>query len=314
VSAPPPRHPTTPPPQRVRVRVPASTTNLGPGFDTLGLALALHNRIGLELSRGPVRVEISGEGAGVLETDERNLAYRAAQRLYRELGRETPGLRVRLENAIPVSRGLGSSSTAIVGGLLAANALAGEPLDREALLRLAVEMEGHPDNVTPALLGGFQVTSLTPEGLIHLRIPTPAGLRAVVCIPDLAVSTAEARAVLPAQYSRDDAVFNLGRVALLVAGLLTGQTDVLRPSMEDRIHQPYRARLVPGFEAAVRAALEAGAAGACLSGSGSTILALTAANEAAVGGAMTAAVRAAGVESRWLALDVDDAGAVVEEQ
>ena len=296
----------------VEVRVPASTTNLGPGFDALGMALRLYNRITLRLTEGPVRVAVEGEGEGLLESGSENLVYRAVERLYQEVGRSAPPMELRLRNSIPVSRGLGSSSTAIVGGLVGANALLGEPLDRERVLALAVELEGHPDNVTPALLGGFQVTSLTESGLIHLRVPPPRGLRAVVCVPNVGVSTAEARRVLPQAYSRADAVFNIGRVSLLVAALLTGQLDALRAAMEDRIHQPYRAALVPGFEAALRGALEAGAAGACLSGSGSTMLALTTANEAAIGEAMVAAVRAAGTEARWLALDVDTEGAMVE--
>jgi homoserine kinase len=296
----------------VEIRVPASTANLGPGFDALGMALRLHNRIRLSRAAAPVSVEVRGEGEGVLDTGAGNLVYRAVERLCREVGTEAPALAIRLENAIPVSRGLGSSSTAIVGGLVGANALLGEPLDREQMLALAVEMEGHPDNVAAALLGGFQVTSLTEQGLVHLHIPAPEGLRAVVCIPSEGVSTAEARRVLPDRYTRADAVFNIGRVSLLVAGLLTGQVEILRVAMQDRIHQPYRAALIPGFEAALQAALAAGAAGACLSGSGSTMLALTKGNETAVGEAMAAAVRGAGAEARWLALDVDHEGAVVE--
>lgn len=300
----------------VVVRVPASTANLGPGFDALGLALALYNRLRVEPAAGATSVEVSGEGAGLLETGADNLVFRAAARLAQVAGRVLPPLRIRLENAIPVSRGLGSSSTAIVGGLMAANVLLGEPLDREALLRLAVEMEGHPDNVTPALLGGFQVTCLDGAQLHHLRLPAPAGLlRAVVCVPDRPVSTGDARRVLPESYSRRDAVFNLSRTALLVAALLRGEMALLGPAMEDRIHQPYRAALIPGFWEALAAARAAGAAGACLSGSGSTMLALVAgptALDAAVGEAMAAAVRGAGAEARWLALQVDEAGAVVE--
>jgi homoserine kinase len=298
--------------REITVRVPASTANLGPGFDTLGMALGLYNRVRVAETSGPVSVEVDGEGQGTLETGADNLVYRAISRLYQEVGQEPPALRIRLQTAIPVSRGLGSSSTAIVGGLVAANALLGEPLTREQVLALAVEMEGHPDNVTPALLGGFQVTSLTEDGLIHLRIPTPSGLRAVVCVPAAAVSTADARRVLPQSYSRADAVFNVSRATLLVAAMLTGHTEVLRAAMQDRIHQPYRAALIPGFEAALQGALNAGAVGACLSGSGSTMLALTCGNEAAVGEAMVAAVRAADTDARWLALDVDEEGAVVE--
>lgn len=296
----------------IEVRVPASTTNLGPGFDTLGLALKLYNRLRFRVIEGPVRVDVDGEGAGQLDTGPDNLVYRAVARLYGEAGRPIPALQIHLNNSIPMSRGLGSSSTAIVGGLVGANALLGSPLDREHILALAVELEGHPDNVTPALLGGFQVAAMTGEGLIHLRLPAPRGLRTVVCVPDAAVSTAEARNALPDSYSREDAVFNVGRTALLVAGLLTGETGVLREAMQDRLHQPYRAALVPGFEAAIRAALDAGAAGACLSGSGSTMLALTTGRETEIGEAMVAAVRASGVGARWMSLDVDEEGAVVE--
>lgn len=298
----------------IEVRVPASTTNLGPGFDALGLALKLYNRLRFRLVEGPVRVEVDGEGAGELDTGPDNLVYRAAARLYSEAGQPAPALQIHLNNSIPMSRGLGSSSTAIVGGLVGANALLGNPLDRERLLALAVEMEGHPDNVTPALLGGFQVAAMTEDGLVHLRLPTPRGLHAVVCVPDVAVSTAETRDALPSSYSREDAVFNIGRTALLVAGLLTGETGALRAAMEDRIHQPYRAALVPGFYAAIRAALDAGAAGACLSGSGSAMLALTTGRETEIGEAMVAAVREAGTgaEARWMRLDVDEEGAVVE--
>lgn len=298
--------------REVSVRVPASTANLGPGFDALGMALGLHNRMRFVEDADQVCVTVSGEGADLLSGGAENLVYRAVQRLYQEVGREAPPLNIHLENRIPVSRGLGSSSTAIVGGLVGANALLDEPLGREQVLRLAVEMEGHPDNVTPALLGGFQVTLLADGELHHLRAPTPRGLRAVVCIPEAQVSTADARRVLPSHYSREDAVFNLGRAALLVAGLLTGEFGVLRAGMQDRIHQPYRAALIPGFNQAMQAALEAGALGACLSGSGSTMLALTTGNEARIGEAMAAAVRAAGSEARWLGLDVDEHGAVVE--
>jgi homoserine kinase len=294
----------------VEVIVPASATNLGPGFDALGVALRLHNRISLHLRPGPVSVDVSGEGADSLSRGADNLVYRAVSRLYEEVGQASPELAISLHNAVPVARGLGSSSTAIVGGLVGANTLLGDPLDRSALLRLAVEMEGHPDNVTPALLGGLQVTAQGPEGLAHLRLPTPEGLSVVVCVPQWTISTEQARRALPDHYNRDDAVFNIGRTALLVGALVTGSTGLLKQAMQDRIHQPYRASLLPGFEAAVRAALDAGAAGACLSGSGSTILALATGGVEAIGAAMVAAMGQAGIEARWLHLEVDEEGAV----
>ncbi len=292
----------------VRVRVPASTTNLGPGFDALGVALGLHNELTLrdaEVSS----VEVSGEGAGLVETGPDNLVQRAAARLAEAVGAPPPRLHIRLHNRIPVSRGLGSSSAAIVGGLVGANALLGSPLSRQELLGLAVQMEGHPDNVTPALFGGFHVMAQSQAGLHHVRLPFPNRLRVVVCIPGVAVSTEAARRVLPDNYSRADMVFNLSRSAMLVAVLLTGELTLLREAMEDRVHQPYRSPLIPGFDSALRAARAAGAAGACLSGSGSTLLALTETNVAEVGEAMTAAVRAAGTDARWLSLEVDEVGA-----
>jgi len=298
----------------VTVRVPASTTNLGPGFDVLGLALSLHNEITLAPIEGVgVTVEIVGEGAadGALPRDEHNLVFRAAERAYAAVGQTAPAMRIRLLNRVPLARGLGSSSTAIVGGLVGANSLLGRPLDDETLLRIAVEMEGHPDNVTPALMGGFQVVSATDDEVIHLRLPMPRGLRAVVCVPAMEILTDEAREALPLRISHRDAVFNVGRVALLVAALTQNRPDLLSRAMEDRLHQPYRSTLLPGYDAAVEAALGAGAAGACLSGSGSSLLALTTDRAAAVGEAMVAALRDHGVEARAMELPVDEEGAVV---
>jgi homoserine kinase len=299
----------------VTVRVPASSANLGPGFDTLGLALALYNRLSVAARPGPpgeVRITIQGEGEGHLETGPENLAYRSMQRLARVVGRVLPALDLRLANAIPVSRGLGSSSSAIVGGLVAANALFGSPLDPHALLQLAAEIEGHPDNVAPALLGGLQVSAMAGGEVIHLTVPVPRTLKAVVCIPSVAVSTEAARGALPPHYSRADTVFNSSRAALLVASLATGRLQHLARAMEDRVHQPYRASLIPGFDAALQAALDAGALGACLSGSGSTLLALTANDDGAIGRSMVAAVQAGGAEARWLSLEIDSVGARCE--
>jgi homoserine kinase len=302
--------------KQVVIRVPATSANLGPGFDVLGLALSLYNRI--ILSEGdpvePVVVETRGEGEGLLESGAENLAYRAVLRLFEEVGAEVPPLHLLLENEIPVSRGLGSSSAAIVGGLAAANAWLGEPLDREHVLHLAVDMEGHPDNVAPALMGGLQICSLAESGLVRLAGHVHPSLRIVVCIPEAKISTHAARSVLPPTYSRADAVFNTGRAALLVAGLASGDAAAVGAGMEDRLHQPYRGPLVPGFEAALADAREAGALGACLSGSGSTMLALTRndSEPTPIGEAMVNAVRAGGSEARWLALDIDHEGACVE--
>ena len=296
----------------VTVEVPASTTNLGPAFDALGMALQLHNRISL-VAADEVRVEAEGDGSERLARDCTNLVYRAAARLYAAAGQPEPTLHVRVVNTVPIGRGLGSSATAIVGGLVAANRLLGDPLSPDAVLELAVEMEGHPDNVTPALYGGLIAATHTEEGTSYLRLPTPAGIRAVVAIPEMELATADARAVLPADVPRRDAVFNVGRVALLVAALLTNHPEQLRVAMQDRLHQPYRAKLLPGFNESLQAALDAGAYGACLSGAGSTLLALAGSGFDEIGTAMSGTLSEHGLAASYQVLDVDEQGARVVE-
>lgn len=293
----------------VAVRVPATSANIGPGFDTIGVALDLHNVFYFD------RV-VAGQSPPLrprtLVLGEDSLAHQAMDRLYAKVGEARPALFVQTEANIPFSRGLGSSSTAVVGGLLGANALLGNPLDSEAILALALEIEGHPDNVAPALFGGFQIAVREPDGTItRVSVPAPEGLRAVVCIPELILPTEHARAALPAQWSRAETVANLGRVAVLMTALLSRRWELLRVGMDDRLHQPYRAHLIPGFRAAIEAALTAGAYGAALSGSGSALLAFTEAHEEQIGEAMTKAIRDAGNLAQWMALEIDAHGAEV---
>lgn len=297
---------------RVAVRVPATTANLGPGFDALGLALQLYNR--LEVERIPAGLEIRarGEGAERLPADATNLTYRAFCRVFECHGQPAPPVRMVGEIQVPLSRGLGSSAAAVVGGLIAGNALAGSPLSTEALLRLATELEGHPDNVAPALMGGFTVACLSESGIAWTRLPPPAGLQAVLAIPEREVPTAQARAVLPEVVPRRDAVLNVGRTALLVAAIATGELALLPAAMRDCLHEPYRAPLIPGMQEALAAAREAGALGAALSGAGSTLLALATEQFEAIGAAMRAALARHGLESRVLTLAPDTEGAVVE--
>jgi homoserine kinase len=213
---------------------------------------------------------------------------------------------------VPLSRGLGSSAAAVVGGLVAANEMAGRPLSREELLHLATEMEGHPDNVAPALFGGFTAACLADGKVSWLRLSPPLALQAVVVIPEREVPTARARAVLPEMVPHADAVQNVGRTALLVGAIATGELAHLRVAMQDRLHEPYRAALIPGMPEALEAARQAGALGAALSGAGSTLLALATENFDAIGAAMRAALEAHGLRSQALTLEPDLAGAVVE--
>jgi homoserine kinase len=291
--------------------VPATSANLGPGFDALGLALALYNELTITEADGVI-VVVRGQGDRELPTDGQNLVARAARGVFDAAGRRFRGLAVQCANGIPLRRGLGSSAAAWVSGLLGANALLGAPLDRSALLSLAARGEGHPDNVAAALHGGMTVSCETASGIVAVSLPVPTSLRWVVLIPELTSSTAEARAVLPEQVPRADAVFNVQRVALMLGGLWAGRPDLLRTAMEDRLHEPYRRRLFPWMPAVAAAAREAGALGCVLSGAGPSLLAPVTDDAARVADAMTRALAAAGVVARANVLDVDTVGATVE--
>jgi len=296
---------------RVHVRVPASTANLGPGFDALGLALGLHNEIEAGES-DRVAVTIEGEGAAQLATGERNVVVRALRAAYAAAGRRFDGCTIRCVNRIPLARGLGSSAAAWVGGLVAGNALLGSPLDRATLLVLAAQAEGHPDNVAAALLGGLTVAYGGGDGARALSLPVPSDLSWVVLVPDVSMATAEARALLPASVPRADAVFNVQRVALLLASLQAGRPDCLRAALEDRLHEPYRLPLFPWMAGVTAAARASGALGCVLSGAGPSLLAVVSgeAQAATVGTAMEGALHAAGVKGVARSLAVDTHGAV----
>lgn len=301
----------------VRVRVPASTANLGPGFDVVGMALALYNEFELEIvpdEPSLLDIVVTGEGQGRIPLDENNLIVRACRRVWQEAGRPTRvGMRVRLHNRIPTGSGLGSSASAIVGGLVGGNCLAGGPLTPQRLLEIATEMEGHPDNVAAALFGG--VTLAVAEGnrlLEYVTFPPPR-VRMVVGIPDFQLPTKIARQALPHEVSFADAVFNVGRTALLIAALTQGRLDLLGLAMQDRLHHPYRRRLVPGMEAAFQAAKEAGALGVALSGAGPTVLAFIPPDDdgEAVGQSIRAAFMSSQVACRLAVLEPDPWGAQV---
>ena len=296
---------------RVRVSVPASSANLGPGFDALGLALGLYNEIEVHES-DRVTLTIEGEGADQLAPNERNVVARAVRAAYEAAGRPFRGCAIACVNRIPLARGLGSSAAAWVGGLVAGNALLGSPLDQSALLVLAARAEGHPDNVAAALLGGLTVAYGGPEGARALSLPVPPGLRFIVLVPEVSMPTAEARAILPQFVPRADAVFNVQRVALLLASLQAGRVDLLPAALEDRLHEPYRLRLFPWMTEVTTAARAAGALGCVLSGAGPSLLAVAPgdAEAADVSRAMQQALDRAGVKGTARSLAVDTHGAV----
>lgn len=294
------------------VHAPASSGNLGAGFDALSLALDLCNVFSAEPA-DRLTIENFGQGADSLARGADNLLYRAIGRAYAARGRTPPPLRLRCENRIPLSRGLGSSSSAIVAGLLLGNRLQGDPLGQDELLAIATEMEGHPDNVVSCLLGGVQVSVEREGRVLHCGVPINLPLAAVIFIPDFAMNTHEARRLLPGQVTLGDAVYNLGRSALLVAALSTGRGELLRAATEDRLHQPPRCALFPGMPSMFEAALAAGALGACLSGAGSTVLALAAEGHERIAAAFETRARELGLSGRARVLGIRAAGAEISE-
>ncbi len=295
----------------VTVDVPATTANLGPGYDCLGLALGLHNTVTLSLADAD-EVTINGEGVDCLPRDRTHLVLGAAQAAADAAGEELPRLSLHQTNRIPLARGLGSSSAAIVGGIVAANELLMLGLDLREMLDIATAVEGHPDNVAPALLGGLTVCCTVGREVYAKRLDVARGLSCVVAIPDFEVATHDARRVLPDEVPHADAVFNLSRCGLVVAALTTGEFGLLAEAMRDRLHQPYRAPLVPGMEDAIEAAREAGAFGAALSGSGPTVAAFVGDDGEVVGEAMVKAFGRAGTTAiaRVLPLSADGARVV----
>lgn len=299
---------------RVVVRVPATTANLGPGFDVMGMALSLYNRFEVQLLESGYEVETAGGEADLMPRGADNLVVQAAEATWKAAGMDATGWKVRLWPEIPLGGGLGSSATAIVAGVIAANELAGRVLSRQAMLRLATELEGHPDNVAPALLGGLTIVVNTEDGDVCWERVDVQGVDVVVAVPDEPLSTGRSRMALPDTVSHEDAVYNVGRAALLATALGTRNYEAVAVALDDRLHQPYRAQLVPGFADVVTAAAREGALGAFLSGAGPSIAAFVRRGMDAqpVGIAMTAAFREVGIGAHWLVLQPDTDGAVIE--
>ncbi|MDO8963924.1 MAG: homoserine kinase [Coriobacteriia bacterium] len=261
----------------VTVRVPATSANLGSGYDSFGLALALHNTVSAELSlSGEWHVQVLGEGENDEAVRRDNRVVEAMVRLFAEAGRPDEAAHVFCRNDVPIGRGLGSSSAALVGGLVAANELMGAPFGPPDIFRMAAELEGHPDNVAAALSGGFTMC-WRDRSFAFARIEPAAGLAAVCVVSDEPLSTSKARELLPAAVPHEDAAFNVGRAGLLTAGIALGRADLIGPGMRDRLHEPYRLAAVPDLDTVAEALVIAGADGAALSGSGPTVIGLVSA-------------------------------------
>ncbi len=294
-----------------QIRVPASTSNLGPGFDSLGLALSLYLTVEVGTSNvSNTSFTFEGEGANDLNSAaEDNLIFRAMQYIAGREGVELKPARFHVTNEIPLARGLGSSAAAILAGFSAFEVVTGTRLPEQKLLDYATEMEHHSDNVAAALLGSFVVSSVDEAGRVcAIRMPFSNELRAIVAIPDFKVRTEEARGVVPMQVSRQAAVFNIQRAALFVAALAERRYELLREAMRDQLHQPYRAPLVPGLEKVLQLQGIPGLVGAALSGSGPTVFALATDDIESVKAALTACFTVSGIECAAYTLDIDTDG------
>jgi homoserine kinase len=294
---------------KIIIKVPATSANLGPGFDTLGLALDLWNET--EFTPAPsFSLHIEGEGSNRLPANEKNLLYRSAQKLYDRVNKQLPPLHIDCFNRLPLTSGLGSSAAAILAGILGANALLGSMLANEEILSLATEIEGHPDNVAPALLGGLVVSTTDDRKVISRRLQiTPVCI--TVVLPEFNFPTKQARAVLPKQVSLKDTVHNISRAVLVTEAFRTGDFRLLGQAMSDTLHQPFRLPLIPGAQAAMQAAYGAGALAVALSGAGPSLIAFSEKHDPAIGLVITKVFNSKGLSARVFDLDVSQQGAQV---
>lgn len=293
---------------QVTITIPATSANLGPGFDCLGLALALYNTVTFTAVATPsFTITVTGLDADKVPTNETNLVYRSACAMFDRLGKRPSGLHIHQENNIPVGSGLGSSSTAVLGGLLAANALVDGHFSQADILAIATAAEGHPDNVAPALLGGLVLGVMNGQE-VHIEQLPIAPQQVAIVMPDFELLTQDARAALPTQISRQDAIFNASRLPLLIRALATAAYPSLTLAMQDRLHQPYRLPLIPGMAQAFAAATAAGAAGVALSGAGPSLIAFAPNHHAEIVGAVTAVFHQHNLNARSWILPIDTAG------
>lgn len=276
---------------KVSVKVPATTANIGPGFDCLGMALPIYNTITIEETVLPgtgIEINVIAESAAIDELslehiplDENSLVYKAVELLYNSIGQTPSELKINIHSNIPVARGLGSSASVIVGALIAANELLGKPADEVALLSIACEIEGHPDNITPAIVGGLVLSSQEDDGsVIYRKLDWPTEWAITVCVPDFELSTDIARSVLPKEVPMKDAIFNAQRLGMFVQAVNTKDAELMKLALKDRLHQPYRMKLVPGLDKIMDNLRHIDSVLGCvLSGAGSSILVISEKND-----------------------------------
>lgn len=251
-----------------KVKVPATCANLGPGFDTLGLALDLYNTYYIE------EIEKGLEITGCEEefADENNLVYTSMMDCFEKIGYNPKGIKIDMHTDIPISRGLGSSAACIIAGVMGANLIAGSPLNKDEVFQIATEIEGHPDNIAPALFGGLVVSIMEENEIYYTKVDIHKGIKFIALIPDFTLSTREARGVIPESIPFKDAVFNVSRVSILISSLVNGELHLLKHGVKDALHQNYRGELIPDYFNIIKTCEELGALGSILSGAGPTIM------------------------------------------
>ena len=297
---------------KATARIPASTTNLGPGFDVLGLALQLYSTVTLEITGEDTEVVVSGVDFEKIPSTPEHSGFKAVETIFQRSGIPQPkGMRLRIENGIPAIRGLGGSGTAILGGLLTANELCDTPFSLSDILDIASEIEGHPDNVAASLYGGMVISVQDGKRIHTIKLDCDPALHLVLAIPEFTLSTQAARDILPDTVKFSDAIYNISRCSLLVASIATGKLDMLALSMKDVLHQPYRSNLIPGFDEVVEAASAAGALSITLSGAGPTVAAFCLNNMEIVGKQMKAAFMRHNIPCEIKVLRADPEGARV---
>jgi len=294
----------------VSVRIPGTSANIGPGFDCLGIAFNLYNRFSFEEIEGPNRFS----GFAPQYCNNNNMVYTAMLETFKELGRLPKGLHIGVEEEVPVSRGLGSSAACIVGGVCGANGLAGNPLTKDDILTIASRIEGHPDNIAPAVYGGMTVAVEQNGQFFAQRVQVAPGLSFYAMIPDFHLGTKEARGALPKTIPYRDGVHNVGRAAMLLAVMTGGRFELLEMCLDDKLHQPYRKRLIPGFDRIFEACRKSGAYGTFLSGAGPTLMAIVSQSNLDFEAEMKAFLKNLPHRHRWriLPLEMDTRGAVVD--
>ena len=300
--------------KKVIVTVPGSTANIGAGFDCLGIALSIYNRFEFEIIDEGLKVEIEGEGADYLPADNNNVVVKSAEKIFKLCSDKTPSLKIKVKSNIPLARGLGSSATAIIGSMVAANYLCNNKLSEQELLSEIVKMEGHPDNVVASYFGGLTATCVAEGKILYMKYNINKDVKLVLCIPDFKLSTEEARRAIPQIIPHKDAVFNLSRIPFIIDKLIKGDLEDLNYVIEDRLHQKYRERLIPHFSEVVLSAYNEGAKGVALSGAGPTILAITKDNSDEISEAMVNTFKKYNMVSKGLIIPPDNDGIRVEAQ